>query len=79
VDYTEHLYRSMRGPDAVARGNPPSSDRYWKIIARLNELMRALPTSPLYTVDLARRIGTSPRTLQTAAKRTQGMRYASVD
>jgi AraC family ethanolamine operon transcriptional activator len=35
--------------------------------------MSELPTSPLYTGDLASRIGTSPRTLQTAVQAIYGV------
>jgi transcriptional regulator GlxA family with amidase domain len=74
VDYAAGDFsRSMHGSEAVARGSPPCVDRHWKIVARLNDLMRELPTAPLYTSDLASRIGTSPRTLQTAVQAVYGV------
>ena len=74
MDYAAgDFYRSMRGSEAIASGSPPCIDRYWKIVTRLNDLIRELPTTPLYTSDLASRIGTSPRTLQTAVQAVFGV------
>ena len=74
VDYAAGEFsRSMHGSEAIASGSPPCIDRYWKIVARLNDLIREFPTAPLYTSDLASRIGTSPRTLQTAVQAVFGV------
>lgn len=49
------------------------SERHCAIIAKLDELVRLLPPSlPLYSADLARRIGTSVRTLQMASRSVAG-------
>ena len=67
------FYCGMNGPDAVAGVRPRCIERYWKIIARLDELMLERSSAPLYTDDLAHRIGVSPRTLQTAVSAVVGL------
>jgi len=61
------------GPDEVVRPLGPCIDRCWEIIARLDELMLERPSAPLYSNDLARRIGISPRTLQSAVRVVFGL------
>jgi transcriptional regulator GlxA family with amidase domain len=50
------------------RGSLPSVTRYSKIVSHLNELIAERPMAPLYTIDLACRMGISTRTLQAAVK-----------
>ena len=52
----------------------PSRNRYDAIIAELDELVSALPPlKPLYSKELARQIGTSVRTLQSASLSVHGI------
>ncbi|MET4296127.1 AraC-like DNA-binding protein [Bradyrhizobium sp. LB8.2] len=50
-----------------------SSDRYREIVAQLDEIVQSLPCSHFYSSDLARRIGTSVRTLQVASQSVNGV------
>jgi AraC-like DNA-binding protein len=56
----------------VAR--PRSFDQHRKIIARLDEHLREHPMAALYSEELAQRLGTSVRTLQTAMQAIHGMK-----
>ncbi|MCK1453246.1 helix-turn-helix transcriptional regulator [Bradyrhizobium sp. 35] len=59
----------MRATDKL-----PSRERQTAIIAELDAVVRALPPSrPLYSKDLAERIGTSARTLHSASVSVVGM------
>lgn len=58
---------------APAYGRSRSVGRYCEIVARLDEVLRERPMAPLYSHDLARWIGTSPRTLQTALQAIYGV------
>lgn len=52
----------------------PTRERHSAIVADLDELVSALPPSrPLYSKELARQIGTSVRTLQSASLSVVGM------
>lgn len=50
-----------------------SGDRCWEILGDLDALLCEMPTAPLYTRDLAGRIGISPRTLQNAVQALYGV------
>lgn len=69
---------AYRGDDAdsfgaIARGKLRSVARYLEIAERLEDLLRELPTDPLYSDDLAHRRRTSARTLQVASQVVHGM------
>ncbi len=51
----------------------PSPDRYREIIAKLDQVIQTVPSEPPYSKVLARRIGTSVRTLQAASRSVNGM------
>lgn len=61
------------GRAIVGHVRPRSFDRYREIIAQVDELISGQPAAPLYSHDLARRIGTSVRSLQLAAQAIHGM------
>ena len=55
------------------RPRPRSFDHHRKLIARLEELIRENTIAPLYSDELARSVGASVRTLQTATQAVHGM------
>ncbi|HLG79626.1 MAG TPA: helix-turn-helix domain-containing protein [Bradyrhizobium sp.] len=55
------------------RPRPRSFDQHCRLIARLDELIRENTAAPLYSDELARAVGTSVRTLQTATQAVHGM------
>jgi AraC-like DNA-binding protein len=59
--------------EEAIRPRPRSFDHHRKLIARLDELIRANTAAPLYSDELARGIGASVRTLQTATQAVHGM------
>jgi AraC-like DNA-binding protein len=59
--------------EEAVRPRPRSFDHHRKLIARLDELIRANSAAPLYSDELARGIGASVRTLQTATQAVHGM------
>ncbi len=58
--------------DEVKRARSGSFDKHRKIVALLDELAESNPTAPLYSGDLAQRLGVSVRTLQTAVMAVHG-------
>jgi len=58
--------------DAV-QARPRSFDHHRRLILRLDEFAREHPTEPIYSEDLALRLGASVRTLQTAVLAVHGM------
>jgi AraC-like DNA-binding protein len=50
-----------------------SSDRYQQMVAKLDQIIQTLPSHHAYSEDLARRVGTSVRTLQVASRFVNGM------
>jgi len=59
--------------EEAIRPRPRSFDHHRKLIARLDELIRDNPAAPLYSDELARSVGASVRTLQTATQAVHGM------
>jgi AraC family ethanolamine operon transcriptional activator len=59
--------------DEATRPRPRSFDHHRKLVARLDELIRGSPTVPLYSDELARSVGASVRTLQSATQAVHGM------
>jgi AraC family ethanolamine operon transcriptional activator len=59
--------------DAV-RARPRSFEQHRKLIARLDDVLRQQSTTAIYSDDVARRVGTSVRTLQTAMQAVHGMK-----
>jgi len=57
----------------ATRPRPRSFDHHRKLVARLDELIREFPAVPLYSDELARSVGASVRTLQTATRVVHGM------
>jgi AraC-like DNA-binding protein len=56
------------------RARPRSFEQHRKLIARLDEVLRQRATTAVYSEDLARQVGTSVRTLQTAMQAVHGMK-----
>jgi AraC-like DNA-binding protein len=56
------------------KARPRSFDHHRKLIARLDEVLREQATAAIYSDDLARQLGTSVRTLQTAMQTVHGMK-----
>jgi AraC-like DNA-binding protein len=73
VDRADLFQCGIHRPDPLIRGSLPSINRYGKIVAQLNDLIAERPTAPLYSLDLARRMGISARTLQIAVKAVVGV------
>jgi len=63
------------GPDfSRAKGlSAKSRDRYHQLTSRLDDELLKTPSIAIYSDDLARRIGTSIRTLQIATRATRGL------
>ena len=59
--------------DNVRFARPGSYDKHRKLIERLDELVELLGSAPLYSDDLARTLGVSVRTLQTATQAIHGV------
>jgi AraC-like DNA-binding protein len=57
----------------ATRPRPRSFDHHRKLVARLDELIHESPAVPLYSDELARGVGASVRTLQTATQAVHGM------
>jgi AraC family ethanolamine operon transcriptional activator len=55
------------------RPNPGSFERHRKLVARIDDLAHENPGTPLSTESLARSLGVSVRTLQTAVQAVHGM------
>lgn len=55
------------------RPSPMSFTKHLRLAARLDELVREVPATPLYSEELARNLGVSIRTLQTAINAVHGM------
>jgi AraC family ethanolamine operon transcriptional activator len=60
-------------PAGALTVRPGSFDRHRKLVARLDELTLLFGGSPLYSDDLARSLGVSVRTLQTATHAVHGV------
>lgn len=61
-------------PDVLTDASAGSYDRHRKVADRLDELIEAMPTEPLYSEALARACAVSVRTLQSAVHAIHGMR-----
>jgi len=59
--------------EEATQPRPRSFDHHRRLVARLDELIRELPAAPLYSDELARGVGASVRTLQTATQAMHGM------
>jgi AraC family ethanolamine operon transcriptional activator len=57
----------------VRRARAGSFDKHRKIVAKLDELVQTSPADPLFSDGLAKSLGTSVRTLQTAVQAVHGM------
>jgi AraC-like DNA-binding protein len=64
---------SVLSADEMSTWRLGSFDRHLKLVGRLEELILASPSVPLYSETLAAEIGTSIRTLQTATKAVHGL------
>ncbi len=60
-------------PNDALQARPGSYDRHRRLIARLDEQVGWLGSAPLYSEDLAKAIGVSVRTLQTATRAVHGV------
>ncbi|TPQ40606.1 AraC family transcriptional regulator [Bradyrhizobium guangdongense] len=60
-------------PDSVRRARPGSFDRHRKLMARLDERVDLLGSTPLYSDDLAVSLDVSVRTLQSATQAVHGL------
>lgn len=58
--------------DNVKRARAGSYDKHVRLVSQLNELARSRPNIPLYSEELARSLGVSVRTLQTAVQTVHG-------
>jgi AraC family ethanolamine operon transcriptional activator len=58
--------------DNVKRARTGSFEKHRRLVDQLDELARSCPTAPLYSEDLARCLGVSVRTLQTAVQTVHG-------
>ncbi|WP_339507190.1 methylmalonyl-CoA mutase family protein, partial [Pseudomonas sp. EA_15y_Pfl1_P102] len=61
-------------PDVLTDASAGSYARHRKVADRLDELIEAMPTEPLYSEALARACAVSVRTLQSAVHAIHGMR-----
>ncbi|MES1149035.1 MAG: helix-turn-helix domain-containing protein [Bradyrhizobium guangdongense] len=60
-------------PDSVRRARPGSFDKHRKLVARLDEQVDLLGSTPLYSDDLATALDVSVRTLQSATQAVHGL------
>jgi AraC family ethanolamine operon transcriptional activator len=64
---------SILAEDEATRPRPRSFHHHRKLVARLDELIGESPAAPFYSDELARSVGASVRTLQSATQAVHGM------